>query len=337
MLKFRYTTAVPKQESLQILRSMKRKINLVSSNKSQKGINTGHKDNRESYEVWLEKKRRDSSRKSDVDFTEISETDSSDDEANTQAFKEWIEDKKKNKVKPLNVTRPVHNVIRLGSTEPGEPKPQEPMFNLTAYKDWLVKRKQKGANSYRMKTVQDFMSQRRKLEEKRQKLLLSVISYDDWADFDQDKQAVIREIMKADLEELKCLEEENTRRRTPSQITHEEWRENAKRRQEMEKHKKEMDKKIAEQENNYWRKEILTTSAALPHSEWLRAKNIQTTGKCEQNKENRDIENRLRQGNEKAFETWVKNKHNQEIKDLQNSILRERNIINTLEKTPKIH
>lgn len=165
----------------------------------------------DSHRDWLKKKAL-SEQKLESDS---SSSDDDNDKENKEAFKNWLENKKHPPESKRHVTgnRPIPGLITVGSTDVGSAAEPDPTFNIRAYREWLVRRKQHGAKSHRMRTMQDFMAQKRKLEEKRQQLLISTVSYDEWLEHTSQKQALIRRILGADMERLKEIEEKELRKR----------------------------------------------------------------------------------------------------------------------------
>ncbi|XP_060066518.1 uncharacterized protein LOC132546819 [Ylistrum balloti] len=187
--------------------SIKRKIHLVTGTRK---INvpkqTAYKYG-DSHSAWL-KKKSVIERKLEPDSSSSDESDGNED-GNKEAFNNWLENKKHPPESKRHVTgnRPLHGIITIGSTEVGSAAQPDSSFNIRAYKEWLGRRKKHGPKSHRMRTMQDFMSQKRKLEEKRQQLLLTAVSYDEWLEHTGEKQALIRQILSADLNQLRIIEE----------------------------------------------------------------------------------------------------------------------------------
>lgn len=209
----RYWTIFPRSNTNMSSESIKRKIHLVAgTKKSHLPPQTSYKYG-DSHRAWL-KKKNVLERKLEPDCCSSDESDGND-EDNKEAFKNWIENKKHPPESKRHVTgnRPIHGIITIGSTEVGNATQPDPSFNIRAYKEWLGRRKQHGPKSHRMRTMQDFMSQKRKLEEKRQQLLLTAVSYDEWLEHTGEKQALIRQILNADLNQLRVIEERELHKR----------------------------------------------------------------------------------------------------------------------------
>ena len=202
--------------------------------------------------------------------------DGGDDEGDSEAFKEWLRRKKEGpEGPPRHPTgyRPIHGLIKIGSTAAGDGRNPDPIHNIRAYRDWLSSRRKgkKLPNEERMKTVKDFNEHKKQLEEKRQELLLTAISYDEWMDHSEDRKSIIRRILRADLDQLNAIEEEKQKQKAPRQISHQDWSVNIKKRQEEERARQEVKQK-QEEENNKWRQESARSSAAISHNDWLTLK-----------------------------------------------------------------
>ncbi|XP_033755075.1 LOW QUALITY PROTEIN: uncharacterized protein LOC117338024 [Pecten maximus] len=192
--------------------SIKRKIHLVAgARKSIVPPQTAYKYG-DSHSAWL-KKKNVIERKLEPDSSSSDESDGND--GVNKEFKNWVENKKHPPESKRHVTgnRPLHGIITIGSTEVGSTAQPDPSFNIRAYKEWLGRRRQHGPKSHRMRTMQDFMAQKRILEEKRQQLLLTAVSYDEWLEHTGEKQALIRQILNADLNQLKVIEERELQKR----------------------------------------------------------------------------------------------------------------------------
>ncbi|OWF45098.1 uncharacterized protein LOC110457506 [Mizuhopecten yessoensis] len=208
----RFWTIFPRTNTNVNPESIKRKIHLVAgTRKTQVPQQTDYKYG-DSHGAWL-KKKKEVERKLEPDSSG-DESDGNDDK-NDEAFKNWIENKKHPPESKRHVTgnRPIHGIITIGSTEVGNAAQPDSTFNIRAYKEWLGRRKQHGPKSHRMRTMQDFMAQKRTLEEKRQQLLLTAVSYDEWLEHTGEKQALIRQILGADINQLRVIEERELQKR----------------------------------------------------------------------------------------------------------------------------
>jgi hypothetical protein len=185
--------------------------------------------------------------------------------------------------------------------------------------------------------MRDFMSHRKLLEEKRQKLLLNAISYNEWMDNEFDRKTLIRKILKADYEQLKTMELEKVKNRAPRQITHVKWQEDVDKREAMEQKRKEIEQNYNEEKDKL-RNEIIHTSTVTPHSEWLRRNNPQQRMLMRSNSKGIP-ENDVKRAVEadRAYQDWIKRKHSDDVSDIQRQIQTERDIISSNRQRRSTH
>lgn len=177
--------------------------------------------------------------------------------------------------------RPVLDVMTFGSTVAGDARNPPAEENITAYKEWRSKRSE---NVYpKSNTSKDLMLQKRKLEEKRQKLLMNAISYDEWLDHTEERKFLIRQILKADFEEMKRLEEERKKDKQ-RMFSYDTWKEKLQKREQADKKRKRI-QKLYDQERIREKLELDRTSFAVPFEEWLQKKNQSTLRQSNETKQ----------------------------------------------------
>jgi len=317
-----------KQHAVETFRNMKRKINLVASQQNGQVLKTKFRFG-DTYERWLMKKKLSERRKPKAEFSSEDESDSDSDIVNSDAYNKWLDVKKHNRTRyerQVTGNRPIPGLITIGSTEVGEVKTPDVSQNMHSYREWHDRRKTKTPNYERMRNGEEFMEQKRRLEEKRQKLMMTTLSYEEWMDHTDDRKSLIRKILKADMEQLQVLEEERLRMRAPRQMTHEDWKMKLQKRQEEEKSRREIQQKYQE-ENDRWKKDYIRSSAAITHQEWLRQKEmhlLKDKDKFHLSDENKtDTERKLSEA-ERTYEGWLNKKHEKEVSDLNLKIEKER-------------
>lgn len=310
-------------EQVESLRRMKRRINIAANYTNKENI---EEKSGEAYKEWLKRKTKENVKfKQENNSSDEDDSDSSEDHS---AFVEWLNKKKNggntNKRPFVRGGRPLPGLITIGSTEEGDTRNPDPVNNIRSYKNWVEgkRRSQKRHNVNRMKTVDSFMAHKRKLEEKRQKLLIAAVSYEEWMDHSEDRKTLIREILKADFDQLGVIEAEKLRKRAPKQITYDDWKDKTAKREENEKLKNELQLKY-QQEKEKWRKELLRSSRAISHDDWVKLK-------VNQNNKAESIPNDNLEQAEKdsvVYEKWLDTKHIEEINTLQSQIQEERKVI----------
>lgn len=278
---------------------------------------------------------------SDNDSDDFDDDDSGNgSDANAEAYNAWVKRKEReSKRMPKRITRPIHDLIKIGSTEMGDGRNPPVEYNITAYKNWLDRRRlnRRVPNLERIKSMRDFMSHRKLLEEKRQKLLLNAISYNEWMDNEFDRKTLIRKILKADYEQLKTMELEKVKNRAPRQITHVKWQEDVDKREAMEQTRKEIEQNYNEEKDKL-RNEIIRTSTVTPHSEWLRRNNPQQSMLMRSNSKGIP-ENDVKRAVEadRTYQDWIKRKHSDDVSDIQRQIQTERDIISSNRQRRSTH
>lgn len=259
-----------KPETMESFKEFKRRISLAA-NRSDSAHSSSSRNSGISHESWLRKKQAEERRRTKSESSDSSNSDADED---SDAFKEWVQKKKEAHYgPPRQITRPIHGLIQLGSTDIGDGSNPDPIHNIKSYNSWISRRQKskKIPNVERLRTLQDFMAQKKKLEEKRQQLLMTAITYEEWMDYHDEKKYLIQKILRADFEQLQAIEKEEFVKRVPHQISYDDWVEKAKKRKEEELVRQEKQRKFLEEEDRY-KKVNGKSSAAIPHSEWLRLK-----------------------------------------------------------------
>ncbi|XP_076109671.1 uncharacterized protein LOC143078672 isoform X2 [Mytilus galloprovincialis] len=324
-------------------RVMKRRINLAANRSAQPTDQRETSTPKRSgviHDRWADRKKvfnknvRQDISSSDDDDSDFDDDDSGNgSEANAEAYEAWLKRKElESKRMPRKVTRPIHDIIKIGSTEVGDGRNPPAEHNITAYRDWFERRKtnKRTPNLERIKSMKDFMSQKKMLEEKRQKLLMTAISYDEWMDQEYDRRALIRKILQADYEQLKVMEQENDRNPAPVQNVNTKWQEEVMKREEMERKRRLIQQSYSE-EKEKWRKEIMKNSTAVSQNDWLRGKNPQTPRLLMRSNSKGAPGSDVKRAVEadKAYQDWMKRKHSEDISDIQRQVETERDMLHS--------
>lgn len=276
----------------------------------------------------MAKKREEAERSEDDDENTLSD-DNSDDEADRlREFNKRV--RKLNKAKRKTLTpgnRPAPNIIDVGRSPLDEIVIPSPDTYITAYKEYQTKKRQVPKPD-RNQAAGDFMTENRQLEERRRRLLLSAITYEEWLEHSEERKQLINRILQANLEEMKKLEEEKFKDRLKF-YKYEDWKAKAEKR-EVEERKRKMLQKRWEDEQNANR--FLVSSAASTFDEWLKNK------KAEAQKENLDGSvkkpaskpGKKQEELDSTFEQWQLRKHNHEMDKINSPIHRERIQVDSL-------
>ena len=100
------------------------------------------------------------------------------------------------------------DVIDVGKRPLDENIVPSPYDHITAHKDYLMRKRMGQRGVARSQAAGDMTTEKRLLEERRQRLLYSAITYDEWLDHSEERKQLINRILKANLEEMKKIEEE---------------------------------------------------------------------------------------------------------------------------------
>lgn len=310
-------------------RVMKRRINMAANRVAPGSEQTSTAQRHER----LSERRRVPNRKIRAD-TSSSDGESDSDsgngsEANNEAYEAWIKRKDEQmKRTPKKITRPLHDLIKIGSTELGDARNPSAEYNLTAYKDWLDRRRsnKRVPNLERIKSMRDFQAQKKLLEEKRQKLLMTAISYDEWMDHEYDRRALIRKILKADFNQLKAMEIETENTKEEKQDSNQKWEEEVLKREEKERKKRAIQQNYRE-EKEKWRKEVIKKSMTLSQSDFLTNRNSPRPLMRSNSKGANDSDVKRAVEADKAYQDWMRRTHTDDVSDLQRQIQSEKEMI----------
>lgn len=279
-------------------------------------------ENTEAFNKWLDRKT--------IEIEEAEENKSSSEEYFNQSDPE--EDKmvefnkrvrKKNREAVRNSksakggNRPVPCVLKLGSTTPGDSRNPPAEQNILSYREW--RRNRASCISVpRGKSANDFIVEKRRLEEKRQKLLMNAISYEEWLYHTEERKMLIKQILKADYEEMRKLEEEKFRDRERL-YSYDLWNERLQKREMDDKRRKEIQRKYDEERL----KEKMQTrktcgSGTEPFDEWLNNKRFTMSKESERQSVTRRSEDQRSSGGRTPRQQPVYNdvllmKHQEEV------------------------
>ena len=177
---------------------------------------------------------------------------------------------KKNVVRSLTPgNRPVLDIMTFGSTVEGDASNPPAEGNIKAYQDW--RSEQLSQNTYpKVRMSKDLQVQKRKLEEKRQQLLMNAISYDVWLDHTEERKVLIKQILKADFAEMKRQDQQRTKDKQRL-YSYDIWKDKLNKREAEDKKRKAIQKKY-DQKMLLEKLEFERTSFAVPFEEWLQRK-----------------------------------------------------------------
>ena len=224
-----------------------------------------------SFEQWLEYKRRQEKRDSRESASDSeSESESEKESRNAKAFAEWMKrQRERPKHGPEYVTvtelyrrktRPLEGLIATDVELQNGEFVADSSENLIAYKQWREQFKQD-----QFKEAEDLETKKKKMEEKRQRLLSMAISYEEWMEHNEERKHLMKQILQASMEELNKIEEEKLKRRAPRQISFEKWKEKKKEHDSRDETPQEM--------NAVQQLHATRSSAAVPFDVWIKRKN----------------------------------------------------------------
>ena len=302
---------------------MRRKINIAA--KSNRTDET--KPNSDAFDKWLAKKKEEAERFEEEDESSGMSGEESDTEGDRlREFNKWVRKHNRSERKTLTPgNRPAPNIISLGGIPLDESLKPSPESNIVAYKEYQTRRRL-GEKPSRKQTASDFQTENRQLEERRQRLLLSAISYDEWLDHSEERKQLINKILQANLEEMKKLEEEKFKDKMKF-YSYEDWKEKIAKREKEERKKRYIQKKYEEEQNAY---RFQVSSSAQSFDEWLKGKRLDTEKDRNDNTVktfNKPI--RKQEEIDTAYEAWYLRKHREEMKHINTQINRERILLNT--------
>ncbi|XP_045193786.2 uncharacterized protein LOC123549623 [Mercenaria mercenaria] len=211
--------------------------------------------------------------------------------------------------------RPLTDVMEFGSTQYGDGQNPPADLNIDAYKEWRRKKRGYLINMPKMKKVNDILLEKRRIEEKRQKLLMTAISYDEWMDHTEERKMLIKRILQADREEMRKLEEDKLKYRQ-RMFSYDTWKEKLHKRGEEDKKRKEFQKKY-DAERMKEKLQLGKSTAAVPFDEWLKKK--RSTMSKEQEVEKSTRTNRNKSANCVRFEERVEQREDEAELEIVNS------------------
>lgn len=201
---------------------------------------------------------------------------------------------------------------------------------MTAYKEWQG-RTTKPGNPQHQVYLADIKGSKKQLEEKRKEMLAMALTYEDWLEHAEERKKLMQAILRADLEQLHQLEHEVFRtRRAPRQISFAQWREKVDKKEAKMHHQRQRMRREAElprQDGHDFK-----SSAAIAHEEWVRRKKEEALTSRSQPLHKQSCSS---DGNvlplpedEKvaAWEEWMKQKHKQEVAQLDKRLNQERQL-----------
>ncbi|KAK6186183.1 hypothetical protein SNE40_008271 [Patella caerulea] len=232
------------------------------------------KENSESFDEWLEKKRLQECRERLRSRSDEGSQGSDSEDGKSTAYDDWLRKRghrKLNEQREMTVEelyrwndRPLRSVVMIGQSqvEDKDTIPQTPETNLRVYQNWKQKRPKP-----RQRHV-DTETQKKELEKKRQQLLAAAVTYDDWLDHTEEKKLLMKQILKANMEELEKIEEENIKKRSPRQISFQKWNAQVQKREMTDRKKMEEERMF----QDALRAEQMRSSACVTHDLWLQKK-----------------------------------------------------------------
>ena len=307
---------------------MRRRIKIVADHEKATAV----KEVSQAFKEWLQRKARESE-ESDEDLESVVSVEVSDD-TDTETLQEFNKRiRKRNRIEKRSTTpgnRPIKDIVKVGSTMSGDCSNPSPYSNISAYREWKRQRTL-ASNQYigRGKSVNDFMAEKRRLEEKRQKLLMNAISYDEWMDHVEDRKFLIKQILKADYEEMKKLEEDRFKDRF-NKHSFDKWKEKLEQREAEEKKRKEIQRKY-DVERALDKTKIAKSSNTQAYKAWL-AKKSETLQKSvmaarnTQNVKHKEIET------ESAYENWITKKHLEDQATLEAQVKTECELLGAMKQ-----
>ena len=198
----------------------------------------------ETFRRWLQRKEEEqeaameAEEEAEAEGQEFNVSDPEEDRM--YEFNKRVRKMNRNEVRCLTPgNRPIMNLLEFASTTEGDGRNPPPEGNIRAYNEWKTKKRGYQDNLPKLKSSTDLMVEKRRLEEKRQKLLLSAISYDEWMDHAEERKSLIRQILRADLGEMRRLEEEKMKDRQRL-YSYDVWREQVSKRESDEKRRRQI-------------------------------------------------------------------------------------------------
>ncbi|WAR12898.1 ANK2-like protein [Mya arenaria] len=247
----------------------------MADRKKKKYSATNHASNKEASEAfkrWLEKKEEEEEYEKDDSDEQQRENGNISDSDEEKMFEFNKRVRKMNKSSTRSLTpgnRPVMNIIEFGSTKQGDGRNPPAEQNITAYNEWKRKKRVFTIDVPRVKSTKDFEAEKRRLEERRQKLLMNAISYEEWMDHTEERKTLIKQILKADMEDMRKMEDDKVKDRHRL-YSYDLWRDRLRKRETEDRKRKEV-QKLYDQERHR-EKEESRSSYAVPFDDWLKRK-----------------------------------------------------------------
>lgn len=294
-------------------RSMRRIINIVSGHQR---IMDPEKHG-EAFKRWLQRKAEEEERANDSDDSDLNGMNVSDSE--DEKMREFNKKVRKMNKEPKHQTpgnRPVPNLISIGSTQLGNGANPPPDNDHTAYREWRRRKMYEGSGQTERKTVEELMMERKRLEERRQKLLLNAITYDEWMDHAEERKYLIKQILQADYMEMRKLEEERFGERVKL-YSYDLWKEKIKKREAEERKRKLIQQKYEAEKQNE-RVQFGKSSAAVSFDVWKKKKVELIRTEKEQRSKSAGVNNSAKKDTsdkETAYEKWLERKR-EELTDI---------------------
>ena len=286
---------------------MRRKIKIAADN----GRVEEQKQNSEAFEKWLAKKREEAERSEDEE-NEISEDETDDEEDRLREFNKRV--RKMNRIERRTLTpgnRPIADVIDVGRSPLDEVIVPSPRENVSAHKEYQMRKRMGQKGAPRGQAAGELMTEKRHLEERRQRLLLSAITYDEWLDHSEERKQLINRILQANLEEMKKIEEEKFNYRI-RHFKYEDWKEKVEKRDAEETKRRALLKKWEEEEKA---SRFYVSSIAQTFDEWLKSKKTETQKVKVDTSLKKNINKPTRKPEEidSAYDNWLVRKHKEEL------------------------
>ncbi|KAH3784634.1 serine/threonine-protein kinase dst2-like [Dreissena polymorpha] len=220
-------------------------VPMAEREKRKKPTLESSKEVTEAFKKWLERKEEEEEiAHESEDEEQVQDFNESDSEADRfyDFNKKVRKMNRNNSAKSLTPgNRPIMTIMQFASTTEGDGTNPPPEYHMRAYSEWRTKRRGFMEHLPRMRTSKDLELEKRRLEEKRQKLLMNAISYEEWMDHTEERKFLIRQILKADLDEIRKLEEAKHHDRQ-KMYSYDLWKEKLKSREQEDRKRKEFQK-----------------------------------------------------------------------------------------------
>ncbi|KAL8588319.1 hypothetical protein ACOMHN_019584 [Nucella lapillus] len=359
---------VSRQKQQESWKTMKRRIKLAEEQKRNSTLRPHHHpkpatETKESFEHWLERKRRENYSTDSEDTSEDDEDMISRTAENCQILNDWLKDveqrgpSRPQTSSPVSLhrqkNRPAKNVTDAGRSEgveavdsaaDGGQREAESSSYLAAYEQWQHRKKRSASGP--QGTLQGMEETKRQLEEKRKSLLAMALTFQDWEQHAEQRKKLMQAILRADMDKLSAIEQYLSNAHTaPRQISFNEWRDKVDKREAEIRHQRQRMRKEAEfrQRNGVVGDEFMRNTAT--HDEWTQQKREHATK--ERNRARRSVDASIKDGDsvtlsedekENAVEEWLKQKRKTEVAQLNEHLCQERRLLLSLrqKKSPTV-